>query len=81
MRGFVRRIDPDEVTDVLGYADESVREAVLRRPDEDRRERLHEQFEEAKRTGITGVPTFAYAGHAARGAIPPEQLRRLVEGT
>ena len=39
LQGFVRRIDPDEATDVLDYADESVREAVLRRLDEDRRER------------------------------------------
>jgi len=28
--------------------------------------------------GVTGVPTFAYDGHAARGAVPPEQLERLV---
>jgi len=40
LRAFVRRLDPDEATDVLGYADEAVREAVLRRLDEDRRERI-----------------------------------------
>jgi len=43
--------------------------------------RLDEQFDAAQRQGITGVPTFAYDGHAARGAVPPAQLQRLVEGT
>ncbi|WP_302082557.1 magnesium transporter [Salinibaculum rarum] len=40
LRGFVRRLDPDEGTDVLGYADEATREAVLERLGEDRRERI-----------------------------------------
>ena len=39
LRQFVRRLDPDEVADVLGFADEATREAVLRGLDEDRRER------------------------------------------
>ena len=34
---FVNRLDPDEVADVLGLADESRREAALRRLDEERR--------------------------------------------
>jgi predicted DsbA family dithiol-disulfide isomerase len=42
--------------------------------------RVDDLFETAQRQGITGVPTFAYDGHAARGAVPPEHLRRLVEG-
>lgn len=45
------------------------------------RETVTDRFEAAKRRGITGVPTFAYDDHAARGAVPPEHLRRLVEGT
>lgn len=36
---FVRRLDPDEVADVLGYTDEDLREAVLERLDTDRREK------------------------------------------
>ena len=48
--------------------------------DDDLRERVTDLFEAAKRRGITGVPTFAFDGHAARGAVPPEQLERLVEG-
>ncbi len=35
--------------------------------------RLQERYE-------TGVPTFASDGYAARGAVPPEQIERLVEG-
>lgn len=41
---------------------------------------LHDLFDRARREGVTGVPTFAYDGYAARGAVPPEQLERLVEG-
>ncbi|MFD1565570.1 magnesium transporter [Haloarchaeobius amylolyticus] len=39
LQGFVRRLDPDEVADVLGLADEAVRESVLRQLDDDRREK------------------------------------------
>jgi predicted DsbA family dithiol-disulfide isomerase len=49
--------------------------------DEELRARLRDQFTQAQRRGVTGVPTFAYDQHAARGAVPPEQLERLVEGT
>ena len=48
--------------------------------DEDLREEVRERFAEAQRHGVSGVPTFAYDGYAARGAVPPEQLERLVEG-
>ncbi|AEM58460.1 DSBA oxidoreductase [Haloarcula hispanica N601] len=60
-------VDGDEIRSAL--ADDGLRSAV------------REKFTAAKRQGITGVPTFAYDGHAARGAVPPEQLERLVEGT
>ena len=43
--------------------------------------RIDALFEEAHAQGITGVPTFVYDGHAARGAVPPAQLARLVDGT
>ncbi len=48
--------------------------------DEKRRESVREQFEAARQRGVTGVPTFVYGDHAARGAVPPEHLERLVEG-
>ena len=60
-------IDGDEVRSAL--SDESLREEV------------RERFAEAQQAGVTGVPTFAYDGYAARGAVPPEHLERLVEGT
>ncbi|MFC4358286.1 DsbA family protein [Halobium salinum] len=59
-------LDPDEVLDAVD--------------DEERRDRLRALFQEAHGQGVTGVPTFAYEGYAARGAVPPEQLKRLVEG-
>ncbi|MDZ7701752.1 MAG: DsbA family oxidoreductase [Halobacteriales archaeon] len=59
-------IDPDAVDTALD--------------DDALREELHERFQAAQRDGVTGVPTFAYDGYAARGAVPPDQLRRLIEG-
>jgi predicted DsbA family dithiol-disulfide isomerase len=41
---------------------------------------LRDRFGAAQKRGITGVPTFVYGEHGARGAIPPEQFERLVEG-
>jgi predicted DsbA family dithiol-disulfide isomerase len=55
----------------------AVREAL---DDGELRDEIFERFEAASGQGVTGVPTFAYDGYAARGAVPPEQLRRLVEG-
>ncbi|TQQ81527.1 DsbA family oxidoreductase [Halonotius roseus] len=48
--------------------------------DEAHREAVTDAFTAAQQAGITGVPTFVADGHAARGAVPPAQLRRLVEG-
>ena len=59
-------VDGDEIRSALD--EETLREAV------------DAKFTEAQRQRITGVPTFAYDGHAARGAVPPDQLKRLVEG-
>jgi len=60
-------IDGDEISAAL--ADDSLAETV------------RERFDEAQQAGVTGVPTFAYDGYAARGAVPPEHIERLVEGT
>ncbi|MFW5957511.1 MAG: DsbA family oxidoreductase [Natronomonas sp.] len=62
----------------VGISADEIRDAV---GDEDRRERIFEQFGDAHDRGVTGVPTFVYDGHSARGAVPPGQLKRLVEGT
>ena len=72
--------DPDVLVDLaesVGLDGEEVREAL---DDESLRERVTEQFEAASRRGVTAVPTFVYDGHVARGAVPPEQLARLIEG-
>ena len=72
--------DPDvlaELAEEVGLDAEEIREAT---EDETLEERLAERFDEARRRGVTGVPTFAYDGQAARGAVPPEHLKRLVEG-
>jgi len=60
-----------------GLDADEIRNAIT---DEELRARLREQFTQAQRRGVTGVPTFAYDQHAAPGAVPPEQLERLVEG-
>ncbi|WP_254546350.1 DsbA family oxidoreductase [Halomarina pelagica] len=72
--------DPDVLADLaadVGLDGAEIRDALA---DDDLRERIRERFAEAQRRGVTGVPTFAYDGYAARGAVPPEQLKRLVEG-
>jgi magnesium transporter len=40
LQRFVRQLDPDEATDVLGLVEEETRAEVLRRLDEDRREKI-----------------------------------------
>jgi len=40
LQAFVKRLDPDEATDVLGLAEETTREAVLGRLSKDRREKV-----------------------------------------
>jgi predicted DsbA family dithiol-disulfide isomerase len=72
--------DPDvlaELAEDVGLDPDEIREAV---DDEDLRDRVEALFTEAHQQGVTGVPTFAYDDHAARGAVPPEQLQRLIEG-
>ena len=72
--------DPDVVADLaerVGLDGDEIRGAI---GDETNRQRLEEAFTSAQQAGVSGVPTFVYDGHAARGAVPPEHLRRLVEG-
>lgn len=48
---------------------------------DDLRDRLREAFGAARQRGVTGVPTFVHDGRATQGAVPPAQLRRLIEGS
>jgi len=66
-----------DVADEAGVDPDLVRESLA---DDELRERLDAAFDDAREAGVTGVPTFVYDDYAARGAVPPEQLRRLVEG-
>ncbi len=66
-----------DVAEVVGLDPDEVRDAV---DDDALRTEVRDRFQEAHREGVTGVPTFMYGEHAARGAVPPEQLERLVEG-
>jgi predicted DsbA family dithiol-disulfide isomerase len=67
-----------ELAEEAGVGGGEVRAAL---DDESLRRDVRAQFSDAQRAGVSGVPTFAYDGYAARGAVPPEQLERLVEGT
>jgi predicted DsbA family dithiol-disulfide isomerase len=72
--------DEDVLVDIaedVGLDPAVVEEALA---DEGLRAEIEAQFDEAHGAGVTGVPTFSYDGYAARGAVPPEQLERLVEG-
>lgn len=48
--------------------------------DEALRRDLRNTFKDAYASGVRAVPTLVYGDHAVRGAVPPAQLRRLIEG-
>jgi len=73
--------DRDVIVELATEAGVDADEARSALDDDVLRETLHEEFASAQQAGVTGVPTFAYDGYAARGAVPPEHLERLVEGT
>ena len=66
-----------EVAESVGLDGDEIADAIH---DEAWAANLKTEFEDARQRGVTGVPTFASDNHAARGAVPPEQLERLVEG-
>ncbi|MFB6156308.1 MAG: DsbA family protein [Haloferacaceae archaeon] len=72
--------DPDLLVELAADAGVTADEVRSGLDDDALRDEVRAQFAEAQRRGIRGVPTFVADGHAARGAVPPEQLERLVEG-
>ena len=73
--------DPDVLSDIaegVGIDPDAVRDAT---EDPQLESELKSEFEAAQKRGITGIPTFVYDGHAARGAVPPEHLKRLMGET
>jgi predicted DsbA family dithiol-disulfide isomerase len=73
--------DPDVLRDVASDVCVDPAEVTSALDDDALHAELAETFDAARRSGVTGVPTFAYEGYAARGAVPPEHLERLVDGT
>jgi predicted DsbA family dithiol-disulfide isomerase len=72
--------DPAVLADLardVGLEDSLVRHAL---DDEAVERQLEDRFDAARRRGVSGVPTFVGGEHSVRGAVPPAQLRRLVEG-
>ncbi|WP_265109978.1 DsbA family oxidoreductase [Halosolutus halophilus] len=67
-----------ELAEDAGLPADEIRDAV---DDDGLRAELEDRFDAARQQRITGVPTFVFEGHAARGAVPPAQLERLIEGT
>lgn len=73
--------DPDVLADIAEGVDLDPDEVRAATDDEELAADLRERFEQAQQAGVSGIPTFVYEGHAARGAIPPHQFERLVDGT
>ncbi|WP_435094833.1 DsbA family oxidoreductase [Halorubrum sp. N11] len=67
-----------DIAESVDGLDPSVVDEAL--DDDDLRDRVTDLFTAAQERGVSGVPTFAYDGHAARGAVPPEHLERLIDG-
>lgn len=70
--------DPDvlaEIGDSVDIDPGEIRDAIA---DPQLGSELEAAFEAAQQRGVSGIPTFVYDGHAARGAVPPEHLARLV---
>jgi predicted DsbA family dithiol-disulfide isomerase len=55
-----------DVAESVGLDAEEIRNAVEH---ERFRERVREKFADARQRGITGVPTFVYGEHVARGCV------------
>ncbi|MFC7081334.1 DsbA family oxidoreductase [Halorussus caseinilyticus] len=72
--------DPDVLAAIAADAGLDPDEVRAATEDEELAADLRERFEQAQQAGVSGIPTFVYEGHAARGAIPPAQFERLVEG-
>jgi predicted DsbA family dithiol-disulfide isomerase len=66
-----------ELAQEVGVNADEVRSALT---DDSLDAELRDRFADAQEEGITGVPTFVYGEYGARGAVPPAQFERLVEG-
>jgi len=77
---FIDRLDPDEVTDVLGYTDEETREVLLTTLDSERREKINFLLSFDPETAA-GVMSLDYVTVDERRSFPEvvERVRRFEE--
>lgn len=82
LRRFVRRLDPDEAADVLGYATDDIRETVLADLDSDRREKV-EFLLSFNPESAAGLMDLDYVTVGANRHFPEvaERVRRFEERT
>ena len=82
LQTFVDRLDPDEVTDVLGYADEATREAVLATLDSERREKADFllSFNPESAAGLMDLDFVTVSADRSLSEVA-ERVRRFEERT
>jgi len=82
LREFVDELDPDEATDVLGYARESTRESVLSKLASDRREKLSFllSFDPESAAGIMDIDYVTVGAQRGFQAVA-ERVSRFEERT
>ncbi|MDL5362908.1 magnesium transporter [Halalkalicoccus sp. NIPERK01] len=82
LQRFVRRLDPDEATDVLGLVDEETRGAVLRRLDENRREKVEFllEFSPESAAGMMHLD-YVVVGHDSGFEAVARRVRRYEDRT
>lgn len=72
LQQFVRRLDPDEATDVLGLASQEIQSTVLQRLDDDRREKVEYLlgFSPESAAGLMHLD-YLTSSHGFSRGIPP----------
>ena len=82
LKEFVRRLDSDEATDVLGFADEETRTEVLRRLDDDRREKINFllEFDPETAAGLMHLDYILVGKNSSLSEVA-QRVRRYEERT
>ena len=82
LRAFVRLLDPDQATDVLGFADEPMREAVLEDLDANRREKIGFllEFDPESAAGLMDLDYITVSVHHEFGDVA-RRVRRFEDRT
>lgn len=82
LESFIRVLDPDEATDVLGYADEAVRESVLAAVDSARREKIDFllSFNPESAAGLMDLDYVTVAAERSVAEVA-QRVRRFEERT